>query len=61
MNSGDEMAIQSLVAFTFDDLKKLRAIPNGRVNLLTINESLRLQANMQNNLQSWTSDSEDED
>ena len=36
----------SLAAFTWPHLKKLKLLPNGRVNLLTIDESLRLQGNM---------------
>ncbi len=31
-----------------EDLQAVRRLPNGRVNLLSINESTRLLANMQN-------------
>jgi hypothetical protein len=33
-----------------DSLKKIQKLPNGRIDLLTINESARLQANMMNNM-----------
>ena len=33
-----------------DSLKKIKKLPNGRIDLLTINESARLQANMMNNI-----------
>ncbi|MBE0369667.1 AVAST type 1 anti-phage system protein Avs1c [Pseudoalteromonas aurantia] len=32
-----------------DSLNKVKMLPNGRIDLLTINESARLQANMMNN------------
>jgi hypothetical protein len=32
-----------------DSIKKVQKLPNGRIDLLTINESARLQANMMNN------------
>lgn len=32
-----------------DSLNKVKILPNGRIDLLTINEGARLQANMMNN------------
>jgi len=32
-----------------DSLTRIQKLPNGRIDLLTINESARLQANMMNN------------
>ena len=37
------------VAHGVDSLRKIQKLPNGRIDLLTINESARLQANMMNN------------
>ena len=47
MNASDS-SIGSFLKFTFPELKKLKKLPNGRLNLLTISESLRLNANTQN-------------
>jgi hypothetical protein len=46
-----------------DSLNKVKMLPNGRIDLLTINESARLQANMMNNFHDMInveSSSEDE-
>lgn len=43
--SKDKKAFANFVWAVGDDLKKLKLLPNGRVNLLTINESLRLHGN----------------
>lgn len=43
--SKDNKAFANFVWAVGDDLKKLKLLPNGRVNLLTINESLRLHGN----------------
>jgi hypothetical protein len=37
------------VTHGIDSLRKIQKLPNGRIDLLTINESARLQANMMNN------------
>ncbi|SCY13691.1 hypothetical protein SAMN02927916_1229 [Flavobacterium anhuiense] len=44
----NESAIQNYVWATLPHLRKVRKLPNGRINLLTINEQIRLQANMLN-------------
>jgi hypothetical protein len=46
VNSGDESLIQNVAWATLPHLKKVKKLPNGRVDLLTINEMLRNQANM---------------
>jgi hypothetical protein len=38
------------VPHVIDSIKKIKNLPNGRIDLLTINESARLQANMMNNV-----------
>lgn len=48
MNSKNEDAIQNFAWATWPHLKKVRRLPNGRINFLTINEMIRLQANMEN-------------
>ncbi|WP_338357465.1 hypothetical protein [Yeosuana marina] len=46
LGSKDKSAIDSVLIFTAPHLKKVKSIPNSRLNLLTIDESIRLQANM---------------
>lgn len=53
VDQNDEASLGSLGAFTIEPLKKVRKLPNGRVNLITIDESLRLQGNMRNTMQRW--------
>lgn len=45
LKSKNEEALANFAWAVGDDLKKLKLLPNGRVNLLTINESLRLHGN----------------
>ncbi len=42
------------VPHAIDSIKKIKKLPNGRIDLLTINESARLQANMMNNVPAMT-------
>lgn len=44
--SGDDELIKNVAIATWPHLKELKRLPNGRINLLTINEQLRLQGNM---------------
>jgi hypothetical protein len=53
VDANDEASLGSLAAFTIEPLKKVRKLPNGRINLITIDESLRLQGNMRNTMQRW--------
>lgn len=46
LNSNKKDLIQSVMIFTAPHLEKVNFSPNGRVNLLTVNEPIRLQANM---------------
>jgi len=46
LKSEDKSLIESVIIFTSPHLEKVKNSPNGRLNLLTINESIRLQANM---------------
>lgn len=46
VRSGNTELIDSVAIFTYSHLKELRWLPNGRINLNTINEQLRLQGNM---------------
>ena len=48
LQSKNESAIQNFMWATWPHLKKVKRLPNGRLNLLTINEMIRLQANMEN-------------
>ena len=48
LNSGNDEAIQNFAWATWPHLKKVKRLPNGRINFLTINEMIRLQANMEN-------------
>lgn len=47
----DSDRLGSLAAFTWPHLKRVKPLPNGRINLLTIDESIRLQANMLYNME----------
>lgn len=47
--SENESAMQNFLWATWPHLKKVKRLLNGRINLLTINEMIRLQANMENN------------
>lgn len=40
--------LESFLIFTYPQLKKMRFLPNGRINLNTVDEELRLQANSKN-------------
>lgn len=46
LESKDKSLVKSVVIFTAPHLKKVKSSPNKRINLLTINEQIRLQANM---------------
>jgi len=46
VKSEDKSLIGSVATFTAPHLIKIKNSPNGRINLLTISESLRLQSNM---------------
>lgn len=48
IESGNTDLINNVTAMVLPDLKKVRILPNGRINLPTINEIIRLQANMKN-------------
>jgi len=45
IDSGDEELIQNVAWATIPHLKMVKKLPNGRVNLATVNEMIRLQAN----------------
>ena len=47
-SSTDPTEIGSFLTFTYPELKRLRKLPNGRVDFQTVDESLRLNANTQN-------------
>ncbi|SDI27551.1 hypothetical protein SAMN04489796_1099 [Winogradskyella thalassocola] len=46
LESNDKSLKGSVLIFTAPHLKKVKSTPNFRLNLLTIDESIRLQANM---------------
>ena len=48
VQSKNEDAIQNFKWATWPHLRKVKRLPNGRINLLTVNEMIRLQANMEN-------------
>jgi len=48
IGQASEGQIGSFMAFTEPELRKLRLLPNGRINLHTIDEGLRLNANTRN-------------
>ena len=43
--TGKKELIQNVAWATLPHLKKVKKLPNGRVNLATVNEMIRLQAN----------------
>lgn len=45
IDSGNEELIQNVAWATLPHLKMVKKLPNGRVNLSTVNEMIRLQAN----------------
>lgn len=45
-----DMPDAGFVHFTLPALNQVKPLPNGRINLLTVNESIRLQANMLYNM-----------
>jgi hypothetical protein len=45
LDSGNKELIQNVAWATYPHLKKVKPLPNGRVNLSTVNEMIRLQAN----------------
>ena len=45
IESGDEELIQNVALATLPHLKKVRKLPNQRIDLKTINQQIRLQAN----------------
>lgn len=47
INSGNQDLIQNVMWATYPHLEKVKKTPNFRINLLTVNEMIRLQANMQ--------------
>jgi hypothetical protein len=51
MDSGNRNLIQNAYWATYPHIKRLRFLPNGRPDLTTVNESLRLQSNMMNWMQ----------
>ena len=46
LKSSDESSKESVLIFTAPHLKRVKTVPNSRLNLVTIDESIRLQANM---------------
>tara|TARA_R110000765_G_scaffold341862_1_gene431986 strand:+ start:7837 stop:8088 length:252 start_codon:yes stop_codon:yes gene_type:complete len=46
LKSNDKSLKESVLIFTAPHLKKVKSAPNSRLNLLTIDEPIRLQANM---------------
>jgi hypothetical protein len=58
IKSGNDDTIQNVLWATWPHLKKVKLLPNNRLNLLTINEMIRLQANMQNS-DIWNRDNRD--
>ena len=50
INNSSEGAQQSFYIFTYPRLKEVRKLPNGRLDLNTVDESLRLNANTRNHM-----------
>ncbi len=48
ITSASEGQRQSFLYFTYPRLKEVRKLPNGRLDLNTVDESLRLNANTKN-------------
>lgn len=46
IESKDEAIIQNAMWATYRHLKDVKKTPNGRINMTTYNEQIRLQANM---------------
>lgn len=46
IDSKNEELIKNAVQATYRHLKEVKKLPNGRINMNTINEPIRLQANM---------------
>jgi hypothetical protein len=46
IESKDEGLIQNAIWATYRHLKDVKKTPNGRINMITYNEQIRLQANM---------------
>jgi hypothetical protein len=46
MESKDEGLIQNAMLTTYKHLKDVKKTPNSRINMVTYNEQIRLQANM---------------
>lgn len=46
IESKDEDLIQNAMWTTYKHLKDVKKTPNGRINMITYNEQIRLQANM---------------
>lgn len=46
IDSGNKELIRNVAWATLPHLKLIKKLPNDRVNLSTVNESIRLQANM---------------
>lgn len=52
INSASEGAQRSFYIFTYPRLKEVGKLPNGRLDLNTVDESLRLNANTKNYMRS---------
>jgi len=50
ITTASESAQQSFYIFTYPRLKEVRKLPNGRLDLNTVDESLRLNANTKNHM-----------
>lgn len=46
IESGDKDLIKNAMWATYKHLKDVKRTPNGRINMITYNEQIRLQANM---------------
>lgn len=47
IESKNEDLIRNAMWATYKHLKEVKKLPNGRINMSTVNEQIRLQANMQ--------------
>lgn len=52
ISTASKDAQQSFFIFTYPRLKKVRKLPNGRLDLNTVDEGLRLNANTKNFMES---------
>ncbi|WP_433863825.1 hypothetical protein [Sphingobacterium thalpophilum] len=50
MDRAPDEILKSFLIFTFPSLKKVKYLPNGRINFNTVDEDLRLNANSKNHL-----------